>query len=438
LQVANVYILLRPHALELHVNAATARNQVFDVDGGHRLHVFQRDANVLRSLGSLVLDGFEEALGLAQQFLVGWRGGLCQFRFDQILATGASVELPAHSALIPSEAQPVVGYALAVPLCSSRGAEGILVLTREHQKRFTTREQRTVATAAGRFARTISDTLAQNPTAQPANEPPPARNTLLAQQLAAANDEIARLKTELAQRDTALHQAQELDRKKSNFVSTIAHELRTPLAVVRLHSENLRDYAHRISNEQRQAFLADIVSQVEVLSAFTQDMSNLARLGNALPDLRLAEVDVTSVLEEITQQMTPLARKAGVGLHIACPEQSVRLLADGNQIRNVLRNLIGNAIKFTRRGGQVACRVEQSDDCLRFHISDTGIGIPASDLPHIFAPFFRAENALASQVPGSGQGLAIVKHAVEAHGGSLSVESIEGQGSVFTVALPLA
>jgi two-component system sensor histidine kinase BaeS len=112
--------------------------------------------------------------------------------------------------------------------------------------------------------------------------------------------------------------------------------------------------------------------------------------------------------------------------------------ADRSQIRNVLRNLVGNAIKFTPPGGEVKCEVQERDGHLVFVISDTGIGIPAEDVPHIFERFYRGTQVASQHIPGTGLGLAIVKQIVEAHGGMVEVDSVVGAGTTFTVSLPRA
>jgi two-component system sensor histidine kinase BaeS len=112
------------------------------------------------------------------------------------------------------------------------------------------------------------------------------------------------------------------------------------------------------------------------------------------------------------------------------------LKADRGQIKNVLRNLLGNAIKFTPAGGQVACRVQAEDGRLVLSISDTGMGIPAEELPHIFDRFYRGRQVASQHIPGTGLGLAIVKQIVEAHAGTVEVESVLGEGTTFTVRLP--
>jgi PAS domain S-box-containing protein len=230
----------------------------------------------------------------------------------------------------------------------------------------------------------------------------------------------------------------ELDRMKSQFVSTVSHELRTPVAAIKLHIENLLEFFDRMSPDQRHSFLADIQTQAETLAQLIEDILNLSRLEAGPPQPQLQSIEFVALLQEILDQMAPLAENAGVSLHLLDAASHIVLEADGGQLKDVLRNLIGNAIKFTPGGGQVTCRAQAENGHLVLSVSDTGMGIPAEDLPHIFERFYRGTQVASQQIPGTGLGLTIVKQIVDGHGGTVTVESVPGEGATFTVRLPHA
>jgi two-component system phosphate regulon sensor histidine kinase PhoR len=230
----------------------------------------------------------------------------------------------------------------------------------------------------------------------------------------------------------------ELDRMKSQFVSTVSHELRTPVAAIKLHTENLLEFFDLMSADQRQSFLADIQAQTDTLAQLIEDILNLSRLEVSPPEPRWESFEFVPLLQESVDQMTPLAENAGVSIQILDAALHISLKADRGQLKNVLRNLLSNAIKFTPAGGQVACRVQEADGYLILSVSDTGMGIPSEDLPHIFERFYRGTQVASQHIPGTGLGLAILKQIVTAHGGTVEVESVVGEGTTFTVRLPRA
>jgi signal transduction histidine kinase len=144
------------------------------------------------------------------------------------------------------------------------------------------------------------------------------------------------------------------------------------------------------------------------------------------------------MVEEAAETASMLAEPAGLTVETAIPDNPVPLRADRNRIRQLLLNLVTNAVKYTPAGGQVSLGLADHDSDLVVTVSDTGIGIAAGDLPHIFDRFWRADPARsrAGERPGTGLGLAITKWVAEAHGGTISVQSRPGRGTQFTVTLP--
>jgi signal transduction histidine kinase len=149
-------------------------------------------------------------------------------------------------------------------------------------------------------------------------------------------------------------------------------------------------------------------------------------------------VDLKKLVEETRETGELLAEEAGVTMSVAAPTSPVVVTVDASRIRQLVLNLLTNAVKYTPSGGRVTLWVEQEDGAVKLGVSDTGIGIAAGDLPHIFDRFWRADSARTrtSERPGVGLGLAICKWIAEAHGGTIEVQSRSGRGTTFTVTLP--
>jgi PAS domain S-box-containing protein len=232
------------------------------------------------------------------------------------------------------------------------------------------------------------------------------------------------------------HESQQVSLTKSEFLATVSHELRTPLNAVIGYTQlmlegvpeplpaGLRPYTERISLSARH--LLDMIE--EILS--------FARLETGSEPVRLQRVDVREVVAEVDAIAAPLAAAKRLGFHARLPEGEMHLRTDLRKLRQILRNLVDNAIKFTYQGS-VTLEVERADERLLFHVSDTGIGIEQGDRDRIFEPFRQLEQSSTRAAGGTGLGLSLTRRLVRLLGGSLEVESQPGQGSRFTVCLPL-
>ncbi|HEY9899768.1 MAG TPA: ATP-binding protein [Pantanalinema sp.] len=226
----------------------------------------------------------------------------------------------------------------------------------------------------------------------------------------------------------------EADRLKSEFISNASHELRTPVTSLKVLVESLLDGAQE-EPALRQSFLEDIHHELERLHALVNDLLDLAAL-EAKSGLKLQRIDAAQVIDEAVSTVQPQAAKRDIRLELAVPYAGLPLSVDRVRLRQILVNLLANAIKFTPNGGRVTLSALDRDDDARFQVSDTGIGIPAKDLPHIFDRFFRVTRGRSRLQGGSGLGLTIVKQAVDAHQGQISVESTEGHGTTISFTIP--
>ena len=226
------------------------------------------------------------------------------------------------------------------------------------------------------------------------------------------------------------------DRDRSrDFLADVSHELRTPIAALRTFNELLRETA-AADPEARAEFLESSRQQIERLDWLAQNLLELSKLDSGLVLLDLRPDDLRACVESAVQQAEAGARRRGISLSLDLPIAPLRVRHDPQRIGQVVTNLVGNALKFTPRGGRVTVRVVPDRAGARIVVADTGVGIDSSELPRIFDRFYRGSSANEARGSGSGLGLAIVKSIVDMHGGRVSVESLVGQGATFTVTLP--
>lgn len=226
----------------------------------------------------------------------------------------------------------------------------------------------------------------------------------------------------------------EADRLKSEFISNASHELRTPVASLSVLVESLLDGAQD-DPVLRQSFLEDVYRELERLHELVDDLLDLAALESGRSRLSVQALDARKVIEEAVATVVPQAKQRDVALELKIP-LAISVQADQVRLRQILVNLLSNAVKFTPTGGSVRLQAEDGEDGVVFRVVDTGIGIPAKDLPHIFDRFFRVTRGRSRLQGGSGLGLTIVKQAIDAHHGRISVESTEGEGTTFEFVLP--
>ena len=219
--------------------------------------------------------------------------------------------------------------------------------------------------------------------------------------------------------------------QRQQMTADIAHELRNPLSVVRGNLEAMLDGIYPADEEH----LGPIYEETMLLQRLVEDLRvlSLADAGE-LPLVR-TEVDLGDLLTRVADSARAVAEDKGVSLRLHVPAETVVIEGDVDRLRQVVGNLASNALRYTPQGGEVSLGLSRSNGQARILVSDNGQGIDAQDLPHIFDRFYRADAARARASGGSGLGLAIVRALVEAHGGTVSVESTPGQGATFTVLL---
>jgi two-component system phosphate regulon sensor histidine kinase PhoR len=226
-----------------------------------------------------------------------------------------------------------------------------------------------------------------------------------------------------------------LETVRQDFISNISHELRTPLASLKALTETLQDDALEDPPAARR-FLQQMETEVDSLSLMVSELLELSRIESGRVPLKMQAITPYTLVSQAVERLRLQAERAELELSVDCADDLPAILADPTRLEQVMVNLLHNAIKFTPAGGTVLVKAEQQSEKVLFLVKDTGVGIPADDLPRIFERFYKADRARSGG--GTGLGLAISRHLVEAHGGRIWVESIEGRGSTFSFVIPLA
>lgn len=229
---------------------------------------------------------------------------------------------------------------------------------------------------------------------------------------------------------------EKLERVRKDFVINVSHELRTPLASIQGYTETLLDGA-LYDSENNVRFLSIIRQNAERLGRLIADLMTISRLELKTQKFQFAFYRVNPLLSEAVDSMLPVAAKKNVSLQLAPADTPAEVFCDSEAVQQVLINLLDNAVKYTPEGGSITVGARQSGpDFVEIYVRDTGIGIPAEDLPRLFERFYRVDKARSRELGGTGLGLAIVKHLVRAQGGSVRVESAVNQGTEFSFTLP--
>ena len=225
------------------------------------------------------------------------------------------------------------------------------------------------------------------------------------------------------------------EKEQQQFIADVSHELRTPLTVMRGSLEVALE-EDRSPEEYREA-IGNALLEVRHLTRLSQNLLFLARGQAGRITLSFANADLVKFLEDVASDLLPAVTDKGLELSLDLPEAPARAFIDADRMRQVLHNLLENAIRYTEPGGRIVLRLSSTRTEVRIEVSDTGIGISPANLPFIFERFFRGDRARRTYSGGSGLGLSIVKWIVEAHKGEVGVVSKVGEGSTFTLKLPL-
>jgi GAF domain-containing protein len=246
--------------------------------------------------------------------------------------------------------------------------------------------------------------------------------------------ENARLFSEIEDKGRQIEAA---NRHKSEFLANMSHELRTPLNAIIGFSEVLLDPSLKVTKEDQAQFLTDVLSSGKHLLGLINEILDLAKIEAGKMELQIDPTLLSDVFESVQNTMRPLAVKKDINLHVESGDLPEPFPMDGARIKQVLLNLVGNAVKFTSEGGRVWVRTDTEDGAVRVEVGDTGPGIAPQDQERIFLEFQQAGSD-AGKPQGTGLGLALARKFVEMHGGKIWVESELGKGSRFFFTLPVS
>jgi len=245
-------------------------------------------------------------------------------------------------------------------------------------------------------------------------------------------DEVAGLARAFNDMSAALEKGEQLRR---NLVADVAHELRTPLSVIQGNLRAILDDVYTLDKEE----VARLYEQTRHLSRLVNDLHELAQAEARQLPLNRQPVNLNDLVALTGETFAPVAETKGVSLEMILPAQTISLNVDSTRLRQVLHNLLNNALRHTPKGGRIMLNLEPNSEAINLSVSDTGEGIPPDHLPHIFNRFYRADAVRSRESGGTGLGLAIARAIVEAHNGQISAASsgAPGQGSTFTVTFPI-
>ncbi|RLC99278.1 MAG: hypothetical protein DRI77_03120 [Chloroflexi bacterium] len=222
--------------------------------------------------------------------------------------------------------------------------------------------------------------------------------------------------------------------QQSDLIAEMVHEIRTPLAAIVAYAELMQRSSATL--EQNRQFSDIILNEAERLNEMVRNFLDFARLESGRARLAQDPVDLNTVIRMAVNVLTPQVDAKHIGVSVAVPATLPSIVGDAQRLHQVMLNLLGNAIKYCRAGDNIMVTASDEGDHLAVSVADTGPGIPAQALPRVFERFYRVPGA-EDQALGAGLGLTITRQIVEAHGGRITVSSVEGKGTTFMFTLPV-
>lgn len=230
----------------------------------------------------------------------------------------------------------------------------------------------------------------------------------------------------------------EIDQMKSEFVSVASHQLRTPLTSIKWLLEMMLEGDVGKITKKQEKHLKDVFASNERMIVLVNDLLNVSRIEAGKIKIEPKEVQIEDILTEIAETLKPMAQKKNITMVCHHPKPKLpKLFIDPERISEAFKNVISNAIKYTKDGGKIELSCKQKDQVAEFAVKDNGVGIPKDQQKRIYEKFFRADNIIRMQTEGTGLGLYITKSIIESSGGKMRFESEEGKGTTFYLTLPI-
>jgi signal transduction histidine kinase len=241
----------------------------------------------------------------------------------------------------------------------------------------------------------------------------------------------------LANLEAANRELRDLDTMKSNLLSSVTHELKTPMVAVKGYTSLLLKQKAGPLTAKQQEYLEIALKNINRQLSLIDELLNSMKIAIYRQPLRMGHTDLRALIEEVLEIIRPEAQRKRIEVSHAFDRDTYMVMGDREKLSQVFSNLLSNAVKFTQEGGAIVVRGRAPlPSAIEVTVSDTGIGIPEAALPKVFDPFFQVDSSMARQYGGVGLGLAITKEIVGAHGGTIGVTSRESEGTAFTVCLP--
>jgi two-component system phosphate regulon sensor histidine kinase PhoR len=231
-----------------------------------------------------------------------------------------------------------------------------------------------------------------------------------------------------------LTELRNLQTMRRELIGNISHDFRTPLAGIKAMVETLRDGAIDDANVSSD-FLSRIEGEVDRLTQMVTELTELSRIETGGSELKFEVAGIDGLIKEAVHRLNPQAERKNITITLGSEGEIPEIYVDSERILQVLINLLHNAVKFTGENGRIVINYRTEQDMVRVDIIDNGIGIAEKDLPHVFERFYMADRSRTGG--GTGMGLAITKHVIEAHQGKITAQSTEGKGATFSIFLPL-
>lgn len=227
-----------------------------------------------------------------------------------------------------------------------------------------------------------------------------------------------------------------LDESRQEFVANVSHELKTPITSVKVLADSLVAQGDQVPVELYREFMEDIVHEIDRETVIINDLLALVKMDkNATDQLSVSQIDIGELVEKTMERLTPIAEAKQVELVLEII-RPVTAEVDETKFTLAVTNLIENGIKYNHEGGWVKAKIDADYQFFTIEVSDTGMGIPEESLPHVFERFYRVDKSHSREIGGTGLGLAITRSAILMHRGAIKVDSVEGEGTTFTVKVP--
>jgi signal transduction histidine kinase len=263
-----------------------------------------------------------------------------------------------------------------------------------------------------------------------------AKNRELAESLATTKASLMERDRAQAEAEEARRSAQAANEAKTRFLNMMSHELRTPLGAIGGYAALLEEGIHGPLNDEQRKFIARIRHNQTHLLTLVNELLDLGKIESGRIELNPEAVPVQTVVESVYSMIEPQMRTRDLRFQVEAVDPRLHFYADRDRVEQIVLNLLSNAVKFTRPGGTVRIMAGADGEEICFRVQDTGLGIPADKLEAVFEAFVQVEASQSRSYGGTGLGLAISRHLARAMGGDLTVKSVLGEGSTFSLSLP--